>query len=233
MKILYYGNIIYTLDEFKSNVLNEDYIDGIVLNTVMTKDQKMVIISFDNIENTVLGIENYTYEESKEGNLLLLSDVLEALKNINKRILINAVITPPLLNFKDLDIYTTNLTTIINRYPSTNISIFSVNYAVINALKPKLLNNKIGVLLSAENANYIDVDFYIFPPILLNTSILNQQYEKNKEIMIFLQNFNDLNQMNNFFTNIENTSRISRQLMNDISVLTMYPRITYNTTRNL
>ena len=233
MKILYYGNIIYTLDEFKSNVLNEDYIDGIVLNTVMTKDQKMVIISFDNIENTVLGIENYTYEESKEGNLLLLSDVLEALKNINKRILINAVITPPLLNFKDLDTYTTNLTTIINRYSSINISVFSVNYAVINALKPKLLNNKIGVLLNAENANYIDVDFYIFPPILLNTFILNQQYNRNKEIMIFLQNFNDLNQMNNFFTNSENTSRISRQLMNDISVLTTYPRITYNTTRNL
>jgi len=51
--------------------------------------------------------------------------------------------------------------------------------------------------------------------------------------MIFLQNWNDLNQMNTFFTNRENTSRISRQLMNDISVLTMYPRITYNTTRNL
>ncbi len=233
MKILYYGNIIYTPEEFKANVLNQYYISGIVVNTVMSKDGKMVVISFDNIANIVQEIENYTYEQSKEGNIILLDDVLATIRGINKRILINAVITPTLLNYKDLDIYTTNLTNIINKYPDIDISVFSVNYAVIDYLKPKLLNNKLGVLLSAENANYIDVDFYIFPPILLNTVILNQQYNKNKEIMIFLQNWNDLNQMNTFFTNTDNTSRISRQLMNDISVLTMYPRITYNTTRNL
>jgi len=233
MKILYYGNIIYTPPEFKTNILDQDYIDGIVINTVMSKDSKMVVISFDNIANIVQEIENYTYEQSKEGTIILLDDVLATISGINKRVLINAVITPALLNYKDLESYTTNLTSIINKYPNIDISVFSVNYAVINYLKPKLLNNKIGVLLSAENANYIDVDFYIFPPILLNTTILNQQYSKNKEIMIFLQNWNDLNQMNTFFTNRENTSRISRQLMNDISVLTMYPRITYNTTRNL
>ncbi|MBE6153078.1 MAG: hypothetical protein E7166_02460 [Firmicutes bacterium] len=233
MKILYYGNIIYTVDEFKNNVLNQDYIDGIVLNTVMTKDNKMVIVSFDNIQNIIQGIENYTYEQTKEGNIIPLDDVLEVLQNYNKRILINAVITPPLLNYKDLDIYTTVLTNIINKYPNIDILVFSVNYAVINYLKPKLSNNKLGVLLSAENANYIDVDFYIFPPILLNTTILNQQYNKNKEIMIFLENWNDLNQMNTFFTNKENSNKISRQLMNDISILTMYPLITYNTTKNI
>lgn len=233
MKILYYGNIIYTPEEFKVNVLDQDYIDGIVLNTVMSKDGKMVVISFESIATIVQGIENYTYQQSKEGNIILLDDALSTIRGMNKRLLINAVITPALLNYKDLDTYTTNLTNIINKYPDIDISVFSVNYAVIDNLKPKLLNNKLGVLLSAENANYMDVDFYIFPPILLNSVILNQQYNRNKEIMIFLQNWNDLNQMNTFFTNPENTSRISRQLMNDISVLTMYPRITYNTTRNL
>jgi len=232
VKILYYGNVIYTPEEFKNNILNQEYIDGIVINTVMSKDGKMVVISFESIANIVQDIENYTYEQSKEGTIILLDDVLTNIRGTNKRVLVNAVITPTLLNYKDLEIYTTNLTNIINKYPDIDISVFSVNYAVINYLKPKLLNNKLGVLLSAENTNYIDVDFYIFPSILLNTTILNQQYNKNKEIMIFLQNWNDLNQMNTFFTNKENTSKISRQLMNDISVLTMYPRITYNTTRN-
>ena len=233
LKLFYYGNIKYNVEDFKNNILNQNYIEGIVLNTVMTKDGKIVVVSFESIENIVKEIEEYTYEQTKEENIILLDTVLNLIKDTNKRILINAIITPSLLNYKDLDTYTTNLINIIDKYNDINISVFSINYAIINFLKPKIKNNKLGILLSKENSNYIDVDFYIFPPLLLNTNILNQQYNQNKENMIYLQNWNDLNQVNTFFSNTINKSQMSKQLINEISILTMYPLITYNTIKTI
>jgi len=231
MKILFYSNILYDVETFNKQVLQNDVIDGIVMNVVMTKDGQMVIVSFSTEGSIVQGLENYTYAQTKEDAFVLLDEVLNF--NINKRVLINAIITPQFLNFKDLDRYTTNLTNIINRHQNLDISVFSVSYPLITALKPKLTRNKIGALLSADNATYIDVDFYIFPPILLNTTILQQQFNNRKEIMILLQDWNDLNRVNTFFTNEINKNQLSRDLIESISVLTRYPDITYNTIKNI
>lgn len=231
MKILFYSNILYGVETFTTQILQNENIDGIVMNVVMTKDGQMVIVSFSSEGSIVQGLENYTYKKTKEDAFILLDEVLNL--NINKRVLINAIITPQFLNFKDLDRYTTNLSNIINRHPNIDVSVFSVNYPLITTLKPKLTRNKIGVLLSADNATYIDVDFYIFPPILLNTTILQQQFNNRKEIMILLQDWNDLNRVNTFFTNEINKNQLSRDLIESISVLTRYPDITYNTIKNI
>lgn len=231
MKILFYNNILYDVETFNKQVLQNEIVDGIVMNVVMTKDGQMIIVIFSDEGIIVQGLEKYTYEQTKEDAFILLDEVLSL--NINKRVLINAIISPQYLNFKDLDRYTTNLTNVINKHPNIDISVFSLSYPLITALKPKLSRNKIGVLLSADNATYIDVDFYIFPPILLNPSILNQQFNNKKEIMILLQDWNDLNQTNRFFTNETNKSQLPRGLVDSISVLTRYPDITYNTIKNI
>ena len=231
MKILFYNNILYDVETFNKQVLQNPNVDGIVMNVVMTKDGKMIIVIFSDEGVIVQGLENYTYEQTKEDAFILLDEVLSL--NINKRVLINAIISPQYLNYKDIERYTTNLTDIINRHQNVDVSVFSVSYPLITALKPKLIKNKIGVLLNPNNATYVDVDFYIFPSILLNTSILNQQFRNGKELMILLQSFGDLNSLNNFFTDETNKNQLSRQLINSISVLTRYPDITYNTIKNI
>ena len=231
MKILFYNNILYDVETFNKQVLQNPNVDGIVMNVVMTKDGKMIIVIFSDEGVIVQGLENYTYEQTKEDAFILLDEVLSL--NINKRVLINAIISPQYLNYKDIDRYTKNLTDILNRHQNIDISVFSVSYPLITALKQKLTKNKIGVLLNPNNATYIDVDFYIFPSILLNTNILNQQFRNGKELMVLLQSFGDLNSLNNFFTDEINKNQLSRQLINSISVLTRYPDITYNTIKNI
>ena len=233
MKILYYDNVTYNMEDFKKYVLDKDYIDGLVVNTVMSQDGKLVIVHFENVETIVQGIEKLPYQEAKESAITLLDDALKIITSTNERILINAIITPSLLNYKDLEKYSNSLLEIINKYPSQNISIFSLSYPLIDFLKKKITKNKIGVLLSAQNASYIDVDFYIFPPILLTPFILNQQYNNGKELMVLLQNWSDLNQTNRFFTDEQNKDKLSRQLIDSMSILTRYPEITYNTVKNI
>lgn len=95
---------------------------------------------------------------------------------------------------------------ILDTTPNLTYYISSNNYNIIYYLKQTTLKYKIGVLLNPNELNYIDVDFYIFPTEMLNYSIIKQQLDIKKEVMIISYNNKDIITINNFFKSISNTN---------------------------
>lgn len=234
MKLISHSRTWYTEETFLRDVVNNNNVDGMMVDVVLTKDNKLVIVN-TLIDSTTTTLEEFTYEQAKNKSYDLLENVLNYFSTLNrkKKIIINAMISPPLINYNGIEKYTNILVELIKKYNNVDISVCSYNYSLIDSLYSKDRNIRMGIILLPSNSNYIDVDFYIYPPILLNHAILIQQYNRGKENMVILNTWNDLNQTLNFFNYENNKNNLPKDLIDNMVLITEFPDITYNSVKDI
>ena len=215
MKIITNKNFYSNMEEFLDEFLdNQNSLDGISLEVVLARDgvpMSITTTAYESVDNELIKqIQNTKSDNIKNDNIWPLERVLNKLRNIINKINEDQV---------------SSLFSITNKYPALNFYISSLSRNIIFHLKNRETKNKIGVILSPYDDSYVDVDFYVFPPEMLNLSIMAEQLSINKELMISCAVCQNIKTVYEFLHNpkVKNLNEI----INKVAFISNYPIIAY------
>ena len=162
-----------TLEAFK-NAINNNFISGFEFDVRKTLDNKFVVHHNAFAKTDLIKRRTYRYLKKKY-NLPLLSEVLEL--NTNKIMLVE---------IKDNNIPYRKLIKIFDSFKDKNIYVMSFHNKVIEKLKKRHCNAKLGILnyvLNSE-ADY-NLDFICLLNNLATYNLINAYKKRNVEVMLY------------------------------------------------
>lgn len=190
-----------TVYEFLNKSLNNEYIDGINIDVVMTRDERVVYFTSVNTTITEISqIQENNYSTIKQEQFLTLKELLEYIKDSEKSILINILSVYNLneYNLKEINRknkqFIANILKDIELYSNKKFYLYSENNAIVKLLqsiKIKRKNIVMGLSVSEQNLNFQDVDFYVIRPNMISQEIIDVLFNREKEVMVNLIDNND------------------------------------------
>ncbi len=207
MQIIAHKNNLYNNKDFIYKAIEkQENMTGIMLDIVKTKDHRLLVFSpVSNNKRTIDTIQNNQLEEIAFLDILTLEEALIILKEFKAKILLNLfplneafVIEDYQKTVKENEDYVDVVKSVIQRFPNLNIYLCSSSQSLLYHVIRKIEDRKNGVILSVNDSTYIDVDFYIFSPEMLNEKILLQQLMIGKEVMIQMQDCDDMTKVVTF-----------------------------------
>lgn len=190
-----------TVYEFLNKSLNNEYIDGINIDVVMTRDERVVYFTSVNTTITEISqIQENNYSTIKQEQFLTLKELLEYIKDSEKSILINILSVYNLNEYNLKEINRKNKQFIVNilkdieLYSNKKFYLYSENNAIVKLLqsiKIKRKNIVMGLSVSEQNLNFQDVDFYVIRPNMISQEIIDVLFNREKEVMVNLIDNND------------------------------------------
>ncbi|MBQ8472102.1 MAG: hypothetical protein IJ501_01215 [Bacilli bacterium] len=234
MKILAQKNTKYTLSEFFSNVINYDYVSGIVLNVVKTSDNVLVVINLSSGEESyVKTVYSNEFLNLKGFEMAPLKEVINYLKRINykRKVTLNIIPYLPIqlteeqnkMLFLEYQEYARNLKKIINN-SNLDMYIHSVSRSLIELIKKENLKSKLGFAIVGFDLNYIDVDYYVFTVEMLNFPLMKQQLDNSKEIMVYMGTDYEISYLYDIFKGNKRTD-LTKEIANNIYLIGNYPEV--------
>lgn len=242
MQIISYKNNITSFINFFDNVIKTDYIDGLSVPIIKTRDDEIIVFDDNMGTGTKTEIlQNSTINDLQETTIFTLENMLTALTNINgfnKRIILNVYpLMLPILSNETIQyvnnqnmLYIKMIKEIIDKYPNLNISLSSVNTNLLQEMKRRIINHNLGLIVDVDNPIYLDVDFYILKPIMLDEVIINQELDRGHEVIISVTSGDDLSLTYIFFK--ENKNKVRDEILLKLTFMTGYPQVLNSTLNN-
>lgn len=230
MKIIARKTNLYNMNDFLAQNKNRDYVDGLFINVAGTSDNKIII--FDVVNNNyqdLNNVEQQTLDNIYQVSIVSLSQFLDQVINqkVSKKIYINILLNFNIFDFTRIQNYLTAILNIIRNYPTLNFYLCSENQNIVSNLKRFDTNDPIGLIVGP--GSYLDVDFYIFSVLFLNPTILAEQHFKGKDLLILLNNWSDLQSVQNFFNSTNNQALLTEELKDQLRIIGEYPEIIHRT----
>ena len=235
MNLIVQKNSKYILSEFFSKIINLDYLDGISLNVVKTKDNVLVVINLSNTENTYLKtIYSNNFVNLKGFEMVPLVEVTKYLKRINyeKKVFLDIIPYQPTklteeqnkLLVEEYKGYASLLKEVIKLSEGLNIYIHSISRTLIDFIRKEKVDSKFGFALVGFDLNYIDVDYYVFTVEMLNFPLIKQELDMGKEVMIYVGTEYELSYLYDIFRGDKKTS-LTEEVFKKVYILGDYPEI--------
>ena len=234
MMIIAHKSNLYNNKNFIEAVNNLEGLTGVMLDIVMTKDKKVLVFSKVTTNKiTINTIQNNNLSELQYYDILSLDDALMMLKDFKGKIILNLIPLNEALLIDDYQKvvadnlnYTEEVKKIIDRYLYLNIYICSSSYNLLYQITKIFINNQKGVILDENSGSYIDVDFYIFIPSMLNEKIMKEQLKLNKEVMIIMEDADDIAIVLGFLEK-------NKTNKDNYQYITNHAKVFYNTIKNI
>ena len=226
MMIIAHKSNLYNNKTFIEKVNSLERLTGVMLDIVMTKDKKVLVFSrVTNNKITINTIQNNDLSELIYYDILTLEDALTMLNNFKGKIIINLIPLNEALLVEDYQkvvsnnlSYTEEVKKVTDKFPNLNIYVCSSSYNLLYQIIRIFINNKKGVILSENSGNYIDVDFYIFVPSMLNEKIMAEQLSIGKEVMLIMEGADDISIVINFLENNRNNKENYQYITNHAKI---------------
>lgn len=232
MQIIAHKNNLYNNKDFINKVESDHQnLNGIMLDIIKTKDERLLVFSPVSTNKTTIDtIQNNNLEEISYLDILTLEDALKILETFKEKILLNilplneaVVIEDHQKTVKNNEHYIELVNSVISKYKNLNLYICSISHNLLYHIIRKIENVKYGVILSVNDSTYIDVDFYIFSPEMLKESILKQQLDLKKEVMIQMHDCDDMTNVTCF---LMNTIK-QKEIIKDMQFITNHSQLFY------
>jgi len=234
MKIITYKNNLITYEDFLKNARNYEYVDGLIIPVIMTKDKEIIVFDdqITGIARTEI-IQSNTFNELQNAGIIKLRDFLTNINTFNKRIIINVYPLYQVILTEDSVQYINELNNeyinlindIIQNFPNLKISICTINQPLLTRIKRIIVNKPKGLIITNENLNYIDVEFYIVPPTMLDALIIIEELNRGKEIMISSYSSSDMSIINDYF--FKNQTALKSRIFTQLTFVSAYPELFY------
>lgn len=235
MKLIIEKNSKYTIPDFFSKIINLDYIDGICLNIVKTSDNVLVSINLSTSNNSFLRtISLNNFVNLKGFEMVPLLEIMNYLKRINyqEKIFLNIIPYQPTKLTEDDSIllvdmykeYAKLLREIIDISRDLNIYIHSISRTLIDFIRKEDVKTKFGFTISLFDLNYIDVDYYVFLVDMLNFSLIKQEIDMGKEVVIYIGTDYELSYIYDIFKGDKKTN-LTEEIFENIYIIGDYPEI--------
>ena len=226
MKIIAHKSNLYNNKTFIESVNSLEGLTGVMLDVVMTKDKKVLVFSRVTTNKiTINTIQNNNLNELTYYDILTLEDALTMLNNFKEKIIINLLPLNEAILIEDHEkVVSNNLSSteevkkVIDRFPNLNIYVCSSSYNLLYQIIRVFTNRKNGVVLSEDSGSYIDVDFYIFIPSMLNEKIMAEQLNIGKEVMIIMEDADDISIVISFLENNRNNKENYQYITNHAKI---------------
>ena len=226
MMIIAHKSNLYNNKTFIEKVNSLERLTGVMLDIVMTKDKKVLVFSrVTNNKITINTIQNNDLSELIYYDILTLEDALTMLNNFKGKIIINLIPLNEALLVEDFEQvvsnnlnYTEEVKKVIDKFPKLNIYVCSSSYNLLYQIIKIFTNRKKGVILSENSGSYIDVDFYIFIPSMLNEKIMAEQLSIGKEVMLIMEGADDISIVINFLENNRNNKENYQYITNHAKI---------------
>lgn len=232
MKLITYKNNLITYENFLQDARNYNYVDGLIIPIIMTKDKEIVVFD-DQVTGTARTeiIQNNTFGELQKSAIIKLENFLKQISSFKKRIIINVYpLYQILLSDETIQYineqnrnYITLIKEIISKFLQLNISLCSYNQQLLTIMKKIIVGRKKGLIVLQQDLSYLDLDFYIIAPTMLDALIIDEQLNRGKEVMISSFSGNDLATLNNYF--IKNSTALKKQIFNKLTFISAYPEL--------
>ena len=232
MAIIASINAFQNLNNLIQFTREDDYVDGLIISIIKTKDNNIIV--YDGNEKIFSSqlIQENNLDTLINTSFIKLDDFLKQLKDYKKRVILNiypltliALSDETVQYFNEENtLYIMKIKEIIDKYPSINISLATSNNHLLQIIKNNIKTYKNGYILIQDNLNYLDSDFYIISPLILDVIILTEQLNKGKELMVYTTTTNDLAILSKFF----DKTKIKNDLFYRLTFITNYPEIFYN-----
>ena len=232
MAIIASINAFQNLNNLIQFTREDDYVDGLIISIIKTKDNNIIV--YDGNEKIFSSqlIQENNLDTLINTSFIKLDDFLKQLKDYKKRVILNiypltliALSDETIQYFNEENtLYIMKIKEIIDKYPSINISLATSNNHLLQIIKNNIKTYKNGYILIQDNLNYLDSDFYIISPLILDVIILTEQLNKGKELMVYTTTTNDLAILSKFF----DKTKIKNDLFYRLTFITNYPEIFYN-----
>lgn len=234
MKIIAHKSNLYNNKTFIESVNSLEGLTGVMLDVVMTKDKKVLVFSRVTTNKiTINTIQNNNLNELTYYDILTLEDALTMLNNFKEKIIINLLPLNEAILIEDYEkvvsnnlSYTEEVKKVIDRFPNLNIYVCSSSYNLLYQIIKIFTNRKKGVVLNEDSGSYIDVDFYIFIPSMLNEKIMAEQLDIGKEVMIIMEDADDISIVLSFLEN-------NRSNKENYQYITNHAKIFYYSVNNI
>ena len=192
MAIIASINAFQNLNNLIQFTREDDYVDGLIISIIKTKDNNIIV--YDGNEKIFSSqlIQENNLDTLINTSFIKLDDFLKQLKDYKKRVILN-IYPLTLITLSDETIqyfneentlYIMKIKEIIDKYPSINISLATSNNHLLQIIKNNIKTYKNGYILIQDNLNYLDSDFYIISPLILDVIILTEQLNKGKEFIL-------------------------------------------------
>lgn len=191
--------------KYKENTLesinyafNIPYVDGVEFDVRITKDKKFVLLHdffIDRVSDGHGAVNKKSYRKLKKYNFGTKNNILKIplLKDVLKIETNKIFMIEIKFNYKEYLKVKKRFIKLLNKYKDKNIYICTFNESIINDLIKYNLSFKLG-LISRENINNKDLDFYSINYLFFNEKILKQI--KNKELFLWtINNKSDINKI--------------------------------------
>lgn len=226
MMIIAHKSNLYNNKTFIEKVNSLERLTGVMLDIVMTKDKKVLVFSrVTNNKITINTIQNNDLSELIYYDILTLEDALAMLNNFKGKIIINLIPLNEALLVEDYQkvvsnnlSYTEEVKKVTDKFPNLNIYVCSSSYNLLYQIIKIFANRKKGVILSENSGSYIDVDFYIFIPSMLNEKIMAEQLSIGKEVMLIMEGADDISIVINFLENNRNNKENYQYITNHAKI---------------
>ena len=226
MMIIAHKSNLYNNKTFIEKVNSLENLTGVMLDVVMTKDKKVLVFSRVTTNKiTINTIQNNNLNELTYYDILTLEDALTMLNNFKEKIIINLLPLNEAILIEDYEkvvsnnlSYTEEVKKVIDRFPNLNIYVCSSSYNLLYQIIRVFTNRKNGVVLSEDSGSYIDVDFYIFIPSMLNEKIMAEQLNIGKEVMIIMEDADDISIVISFLENNRNNKENYQYITNHAKI---------------
>lgn len=226
MMIIAHKSNLYNNKTFIESVNNLEGLTGVMLDIIMTKDKKVLVFSRVTTNKiTINTIQNNNLSELTYYDILTLEDALAMLNNFKGKIIINLLPLNEDLLVEDYQKvvsnnlnYTEEVKKVTDKFPNLNIYVCSSSYNLLYQIIRVFTNRKNGVVLSEDSGSYIDVDFYIFIPSMLNEKIMTEQLSIGKEVMIIMEDADDISIVISFLENNKNNKENYQYITNHAKI---------------
>ncbi len=226
MMIIAHKSNLYNNKNFVESVNQLEGLAGIMLDVVMTKDKQVLVFSRVTTNKiTINTIQNNNLNEISYYDILTLEDALTMLEGFKGKIIINLLPLNEALLIEDYQKvvdnnlrYTEVVKTITDKFVHANIYICSSSYNLLYQIIRVFPNDKHGVILDENSGSYIDVDFYIFVPNMLDERIMSEQLSLKKEVMIMMEDCDDLSMVLSFLEDNRNNKENYQYITNHAKI---------------
>lgn len=235
MKLIVQKNSKYVLSNFFSKIIHYDYLDGIALNVVKTKDNVLVVINLSSTQASYIKtVYSNEFVNLKGFEMVPLNEVIKYLKRINykKKVFLDIIPYQPIqlteeqnkLLLEEYREYARNLKEMIGSNSDLDIYIHSISRTLIDFIRREEIDAKFGFAIVGFDLNYIDVDYYVFTVEMLNFPLMKQQLEASKEIMVYTGTEYELSYLYDIFRGDLRTP-LTEEIFKSIYIMGDYPEI--------
>ena len=234
MKLIVQKNVKYTLKEFFDEIINYDYLEGIALNVVKTKDNVLVVVNLSSQNPSfVKTVYSNEFVNLKGFEMFPLFEIINYLDKIGykKKVILDIIPYQPIklteeqnkLLVDEYKEYARNLKEIFINC-NLDIYIHSISRTLIEFIKRENVKGKIGFAIVGFDLNYIDVDYYLFTVEMLNFPLMKQQLDSNKDVIIYFGTEYELSYVYDISKG-NNKTKLTEHVFKDVYIMGDYPEI--------